>query len=166
MENISSGTENDWVINCSDDEFSSSAKGREGIWEPTPEEIINMYDILDSKGVMDFEWQCPGRRSPSVNSNKSDMNDKGSISDDEANKKIEPNEFDFDDEFGIEQTPKICPRKRVTQPTSAQRRVARLDKVMFDIQRHRKLDELELQKDLAEANASSPKVGTTMENKT
>lgn len=44
----------------------------------------------------------------------------------------------------------------IVSATSAQKRVARLDKVMFDIQRHRKLDELELQKSLSDSTCSSP----------
>lgn len=50
--------------------------------------------------------------------------------------------------------------------TSAQKRVARLDKVMFDIQRHRKLDELELKKDSPKSSNDSPGSKTPNDNKT
>ncbi|XP_015921007.1 PAXIP1-associated glutamate-rich protein 1 [Parasteatoda tepidariorum] len=145
----------DWVINCSDEELVSTSETQES-WEPSPQEILNMYEILESNSVLELEWRCPGRRSPSVNSNKSDLLEKGSISDEDSNKQVEPNEFDFDDEFGSERPSlKLSARKR-NNATSAQKRVARLDKVMFDIQRHRKLDELELQKSLSDSTCSSP----------
>ncbi|KFM80295.1 PAXIP1-associated protein 1, partial [Stegodyphus mimosarum] len=145
----------DFIVSCSDDELGSS-KEFASSWEPSPEEIISMYEMLESKGVLDFEWQCPGRRSPSINSIKSDLMEKGSISDDDSNKQVEPNEFDFKDEFSVEQpSPKISQRRRVSHVSSAQKRVARLDKVMYDIQRHRKLDELELQKS-SHTTMSSP----------
>lgn len=78
-------SESDFIVNCSDDEIGTTYKEK-GTWEPTPEEIVNMYEILDSKGVLDFEWQCPGRRSPSVSSIKSDLIDKGNLSDDDVSK--------------------------------------------------------------------------------
>ncbi|GIY84175.1 uncharacterized protein CEXT_590311 [Caerostris extrusa] len=144
----------DWVIDCSDDELSSSVKDNNS-WEPSPDEIASMYETLDIKGTLELDWQCPGRRSPSTNSMKSDLNEKGPASNDNGKTEVEPNEFDFNDEFSTEQiSPKISARKRGGQVTSAQRRVARLDKVMFDIQRHRKLDELEQQKSSPQSSNS------------
>ncbi|KAF8772962.1 PAXIP1-associated glutamate-rich protein 1A-like [Argiope bruennichi] len=157
----------DWSINCSDDELSTAAKDSNDMWEPSPEEIISMYEILESKGVLEFEWQCPGRRSPSVNSMKSDLMDKGPASNEDSKLTAEPNEFDFNDEFSTEQfSPKISARNRAKQATSAQRRVARLDKVMFDIQRHRKLDELELQKSSPQSSNSPGSKASSNDNKT
>ncbi|GFT59589.1 uncharacterized protein NPIL_195621 [Nephila pilipes] len=156
----------DFVVSCSDDELSTSAKDS-NIWEPTPEEIVSMYEILESKGILEFDWQCPGRRSPSVNSMKSDLLEKGPASNEDGKLPVEPNEFDFNDEFSTEQfSPKISARKQRSQATSAQKRIARLDKVMFDIQRHRKLDELELQKGSPQSSNNSPISKTPNENKT
>ncbi|GFW32486.1 uncharacterized protein TNCV_676451 [Trichonephila clavipes] len=155
----------DWVVNCSDDELSTSAKDSSNLWEPTPEEIVSMYEILESKGILEFDWQCPGRRSPSVNSMKSDLLEKGPASNEDGKLPAEPNEFDFNDEFSTEQfSPKISARKRGA--TSAQKRIARLDKVMFDIQRHRKLDELELQKSSPQSSNNSPVSKAPTESKT
>lgn len=75
----------DWVVECSDDELATEAKESGDNWEPTPNEIMTMYELLESKGVLDLEWQCPGRRSPSVNSTQSDLLEKGS-DEDEDNK--------------------------------------------------------------------------------
>ncbi|KAG8181092.1 hypothetical protein JTE90_016605 [Oedothorax gibbosus] len=155
----------DWVVDCSDDELANEAKESGDMWEPTPSEIMTMYELLESKGVLEFEWQCPGRRSPSVNSTQSDLLEKGTASDEDNKAEAEPNEFDFDDEFAVDKpSPKISPRKRA-QATSAQKRVARLDKVMFDIQRHRKLDELELKKDSPASASGSPRAKTPNDTK-
>jgi hypothetical protein len=35
------------------------------MWEPSATEIAALLDLLDKKGVIDLEWQCPGRRVPS-----------------------------------------------------------------------------------------------------
>ena len=85
METSTNSSEVEILANCSDDEIGSFYK-EHGNWEPTSEEIINMYEILDSSGVLDFEWQCPGRRSPSASSIKSDLIEKGALSDDDSNK--------------------------------------------------------------------------------
>ncbi|GIY87085.1 uncharacterized protein CDAR_255911 [Caerostris darwini] len=155
----------DWVIDCSDDELSSSVKDNNS-WEPSPDEIASMYETLDIKGTLELDWQCPGRRSPSTNSMKSDLNEKGPASNDNGKTEVEPNEFDFNDEFSTEQiSPKISARKRGGQVTSAQRRVARLDKVMFDIQRHRKLDELEQQKSSPQSSNSPSSRTSNTDNK-
>lgn len=156
-------SENEIIAICSDDEIGISYK-EHGTWEPTSEEIVDLYEALDTKGVLDFEWQCPGRRSPSATSIKSDFIEKGTLSDDDVNKLTEPNEFDFKDEFSLENpSPKISPRRRANQASSAQKRVARLDKVMYDIQRHRKLDELEMQLNIS---ANSPGSKPSIDAKT
>lgn len=85
METSTNPSETEVLANCSDDEIGTLYK-EHGSWQPTPEEIINMYETLDSEGVLDFEWECPGRRSPSASSVKSDLIDKGALSDDDANK--------------------------------------------------------------------------------
>lgn len=33
-------------------------------WEPTPEELDNMFITLDSGKQLQLEWSCPGRRPP------------------------------------------------------------------------------------------------------
>jgi len=34
-------------------------------WEPSPTDIATLYDLVDREGVLELEWQCPGRRVPS-----------------------------------------------------------------------------------------------------
>lgn len=138
-------TDDNWRVNCSDEERFNPAKER-GVntpWEPKAEEILRMYTILSEKGVLELEWQCPGRRSPSVHSNESDGADRRAVEENET-KTVEPNEFDFDDE-GLEPkpSPKITPRRRTNPPSNAQKRVAKFDKVMLDVRRHRELDAID-----------------------
>ncbi|UYV71999.1 hypothetical protein LAZ67_9001527, partial [Cordylochernes scorpioides] len=86
----------DWIIECSDDEYASNSKN----WEPSPEEIISLYTELHEKGILELEWKCPGRRSPSVHSAETESVDKKAQEDeDAANKRTEATEFDFDEEI-------------------------------------------------------------------
>lgn len=55
--------QNDWNVPCSDDE-NYGVNGKEA-WEPSPTEIATLYDLVDREGVLELEWQCPGRRVPS-----------------------------------------------------------------------------------------------------
>ncbi|XP_076369241.1 PTIP binding protein Pa1 isoform X2 [Tachypleus tridentatus] len=135
----------DWKVSCSDEEKYFGTK-EESVssqnWEPKAEDIVRLYNILDKRGIIELEWHCPGRRSPSVHSNESESIDRR-MPEIEDSKQLEPNEFDFDDDGNEVTTPKVTPRHRSTPGSSAQKRVARLEKVMLDIRRHRRLDELE-----------------------
>lgn len=53
--------EDDWNIECSDDEL----KDLEGTWEPPPEEIDRLYSILEKGELPEITWKCHGYRSPS-----------------------------------------------------------------------------------------------------
>lgn len=138
-------SESGWVESCSDEEKYHATTDANGklTWEPKPEEIVQLYNILSKKGVLDLEWHCPGRRSPSVHSNESESVERRATEEDEK-KTAEPNEFDFDDEVMEPKcSPNIAPgalRRRTAPSSSAQRRIAKFDKVMFDLRRHRELD--------------------------
>lgn len=146
---VSTTEDEEWSVPHSDEESYSYSEtsGGQSAWEPSPADIIQLYQVLGSKGILDLEWQCPGRRSPSVHSNESESIDKRPMDSEDNNKNFEPNEFDFEDEGPPESSsPQITPRRRTTPANSAQKRIARLDKVMFDIRRYRKMDELEHRK--------------------
>lgn len=34
-------------------------------WEPAPDDIMQLYEMVNQVGVIELEWQCPGRRAPS-----------------------------------------------------------------------------------------------------
>lgn len=141
-------SDEDWKVSCSDEEKylpprDDHGVGRPSDWEPKPEEIARLYATLVEKGSLDLEWQCPGRRSPSIHSNESDGADRRAVEENEM-KTSEPNEFDFDDEGPDPNcSPKITPRRRAAPATSAQKRVAKFDKVVFDVRRQRELDAID-----------------------
>lgn len=141
-------SDENWKVSCSDEEKylpprDDHGVGRPSDWEPKPEEIARLYATLVEKGSLDLEWQCPGRRSPSIHSNESDGADRRAVEENEM-KTSEPNEFDFDDEGPDPNcSPKITPRRRAAPATSAQKRVAKFDKVVFDVRRQRELDAID-----------------------
>lgn len=51
----------DWCIDCSDDELKSVQHH----WEPPAEEITRLYDLLDQGEIPPFKWKSPGYKSPS-----------------------------------------------------------------------------------------------------
>lgn len=153
----------DWKVECSDDEkyLSQGDDHGSGSWEPRPEDIIRLYTTLAEKGTLELEWRCLGRRSPSVHSNESDGAERRAVEEDQT-KTSEPNEFDFDDDEGPDTScsPKITPRRRAAPPSSVQKRVAKFDKVVFDVRRQRELDAIDKieqrqQPQQAESNAST-----------
>lgn len=138
--------EEDWKVECSDDEKYLSQRDDHGgrSWEPSPEDIIRLYTTLVEKGTLELEWRCPGRRSPSVHSNESEGAERRAVEEDQT-KMSEPNEFDFDDDEGPDTScsPKITPRRRAAPASSVQKRVAKFDKVVFDVRRQRELDAID-----------------------
>ncbi|XP_077554636.1 PAXIP1-associated glutamate-rich protein 1-like [Haemaphysalis longicornis] len=139
-------TEEDWKVDCSDEEKYLPPRDDHGgtsDWEPRPEEIVELYTTLAEKGSLELEWRCPGRRSPSVHSNESEGADRRAVAEDET-KTSEPNEFDFDDEGPDPScSPKITPRRRAAPVSSVQKRVAKFDKVVFDVRRQRELEAID-----------------------
>ncbi len=37
---------------------------KENKWLPPPEEVIRLYEAIESQEYLELEWQCPGRRPP------------------------------------------------------------------------------------------------------
>lgn len=109
----------DWTVPCSDDEAYQDSppatEGKKRVYEPSGAQIAMLYRQLEKSGAIDLKWQCPGRRSPSVHSN-SQVNEKKQSESGDNSKKIEPNEFDFDDEmFDEPSASKIAvPRRKST----------------------------------------------------
>jgi len=116
-------------VECSDDENYGNSQDNfrlvdgKRIWEPTGEQIGQLYQQLESKGFIELRWQCPGRRSPSVHSLINTINSQKNCetSDHDTNNtdnlKTELNEFDFETDFNNESTigTKVQPRKRSNQ---------------------------------------------------
>ena len=54
-------TEENWCVDGSDDEEGQAKTA----WEPSPEDIVTLYNKISTDKVLELEWKCPGRRSPS-----------------------------------------------------------------------------------------------------
>ncbi|KAG8232484.1 hypothetical protein J437_LFUL011253 [Ladona fulva] len=132
--------DNDWRVDCSDDErYEGKIKGSRG-WEPSAEEIIRLYETLDKGGTFELEWQCPGRRAPSPA--EADY-----YPDEEESQESLPQEksdFDFAEEFsGSTPTP---PRRAIgagTPKGSAKKKTTSLDGVLSNMRRHRLIQQME-----------------------
>uniref|UniRef100_A0A1A9UEI8 PAXIP1-associated glutamate-rich protein 1 n=1 Tax=Glossina austeni TaxID=7395 RepID=A0A1A9UEI8_GLOAU len=95
---------------------------------PSAEELENYYNILESGTILELEWQCPGRRSPSPDcaSNTNKEQTKST----HTNKTQEPmkaNDFDFSDDIA---QPQMRVRSQNSTPKSAKKKTANFAGVM------------------------------------
>ncbi|KAE8577765.1 hypothetical protein XENTR_v10023043 [Xenopus tropicalis] len=128
----------DWCIACSDEEVEEP----EG-WIPPPEDIKKLYELLASEGTLPLQVDILLRRPPTPEPDPLD-NESDQEAEEEEEEQETPNiptEFDFDDE---PVTPKnsLIDRRRTPGSTGrSQKREARLDKVLSDMKRHKKIEE-------------------------
>lgn len=132
----------DWEIPYSDEEMENQQN-----WMPQPEEIKCLYEILAKGEALDLKWVPLPRRpltpqhTPSPESSGDDYDE--DKKEDNQSKFQPPTEFDFDEEQTL--TPRNSFLQRRRTPGSSTRttlkREARLDKVLSDMKRHRKIEE-------------------------
>ncbi|XP_063962804.1 uncharacterized protein LOC129255052 [Lytechinus pictus] len=150
----------DWDISASDeeeDDGESQTDGLEkkkrkivkrGYWEPPIDVIVDLYKKLDKDGILELSWKCPGRRPPSEEGDKEEEKEQlEDVQDEEAmeiSQEEDPTEFDFDMDVELDSSvQKMTPRRNIgggQAQGSGKKRVARMDKVLNDIFRHRKID--------------------------
>ncbi|XP_018335584.1 PAXIP1-associated glutamate-rich protein 1A [Agrilus planipennis] len=118
----------DFVVECSDDEF----KNIKGTWEPPVEEIERLYDILDKGELPEIKWKCPGYRSPSPEVQDQPQEE------DVLKPTEDKSDFDFMDEV---QSPKLKMRKDGEDALrgSAKKKTTSLDGVLSNMRRHKLL---------------------------
>ncbi|KAF7659544.1 hypothetical protein LDENG_00296000 [Lucifuga dentata] len=135
----------EWDLPYSDEEMEDSKN-----WMPPPAEIKRLYEILAKGEMLELNFTPLPRRPPTPEPTPSPDRD----NEEEAAKEREreererkppsPTEFDFDEEQ-LQATPKNAFINRRRTPGSSARssvkREARLDKVLSDMQRHRKIEE-------------------------
>ncbi|XP_071247147.1 PAXIP1-associated glutamate-rich protein 1 isoform X2 [Salvelinus alpinus] len=137
--------EREWEIAYSDDEIEDPKN-----WMPPPDEIKRLYELLSKGEKLELNFvPLPRRpptpeRTPSPERDDEDEAAKEREREDRERKAPSPTEFDFDEEQ-MQQTPKNAFINRRRTPGSSARssvkREARLDKVLSDMKRHRKIDE-------------------------
>ncbi|XP_034049043.1 PAXIP1-associated glutamate-rich protein 1 [Thalassophryne amazonica] len=137
--------DNDWEIAYSDEEMEDPKN-----WMPPPAEIKRLYELLAKGEMLELNFVPLPRRPPTPEQTSSPEKD----DEEEAAKQREweererkpptPTEFDFDEEQ-MQATPKNAFINRRRTPGSSARssvkREARLDKVLSDMKRHRKIEE-------------------------
>ncbi|KPM09779.1 PAXIP1-associated protein-like protein [Sarcoptes scabiei] len=144
----------DFLAECSDEEqfFDPNEKYRQlkigsrtvRIWEPSGSDIANLYEEIKEKGVVDLEWQCPGRISPteydSMMNAKSESPNTSSTDQTQADK----TEFDFDNDFDDETNPietkSQVMRKNYSADPMKKSQTTNLTKVMQDIKKYQLMD--------------------------
>ncbi|MBN3276779.1 PAGR1 protein, partial [Polyodon spathula] len=138
----------DWCLPCSDDEISEPAH-----WTPPVTEIRRLYGLLATGEVLELNVELLPRRPPTPEPDPDRMSGASEDSEEERERRERedrererapsPTEFDFDDE-APPVTPKTSFIDRRRTPGSVgrpQRREARLDKVLSDMKRHKKIEE-------------------------
>ncbi|XP_051530973.1 PAXIP1-associated glutamate-rich protein 1-like isoform X2 [Myxocyprinus asiaticus] len=133
----------DWEIPYSDEEMEDPKN-----WMPPPEEIKRLYELLAKGEMLELKWVPLPRRPPTpprTPSPEGDGEDSQETKEEESERKaLTPTEFDFDEEQSSV-TPKNAFLNRRRTPGSSARssvkREARLDKVLSDMKRHRKIEE-------------------------
>lgn len=135
----------EWELAYSDEEMEDPKN-----WMPPPAEIKRLYELLAKGEMLELNFVPLPRRPPTPERSPSPERDE----EEEAAKEREreererkpptPTEFDFDEEQ-MQATPKNAFINRRRTPGSSARssvkREARLDKVLSDMKRHRKIEE-------------------------
>uniref|UniRef100_A0A3P8SSG8 PAXIP1 associated glutamate-rich protein 1 n=1 Tax=Amphiprion percula TaxID=161767 RepID=A0A3P8SSG8_AMPPE len=135
----------EWELAYSDEEMEDPKN-----WMPPPAEIKRLYELLAKGEMLELNFVPLPRRPPTPERTPSPERDE----EEEAIKERErlererkpptPTEFDFDEEQ-TQATPKNAFINRRRMPGSSARssvkREARLDKVLSDMKRHRKIEE-------------------------
>ncbi|XP_041671618.1 PAXIP1-associated glutamate-rich protein 1 isoform X2 [Cheilinus undulatus] len=138
-------TDGEWEIAYSDEEMEDPKN-----WMPPPAEIKRLYELLAKGEMLELNFVPLPRRPPTPERTPSPERDdeeaaaKEREREERERKPPTPTEFDFDDKE-MQATPKNSFINRRRTPGSSARssvkREARLDKVLSDMQRHRKIEE-------------------------
>ncbi|XP_043086859.1 PAXIP1-associated glutamate-rich protein 1-like [Puntigrus tetrazona] len=136
-----------------------------GSWMPPPDEIKRLYEILSRGEALELKWEPLPRRPPTPPRTPSPERDGDASQDaqeeDNQRKALTPTEFDFDEEQSLT-TPRSSFLSRRRTPGSSGRstvkREARLDKVLSDMKRHRKIEQqiLRTGRDLFKSEKARP----------
>ncbi|XP_037319278.2 PAXIP1-associated glutamate-rich protein 1 isoform X1 [Pungitius pungitius] len=139
------GADGEWELAYSDEETEDSKN-----WMPPPAEIKRLYELLSQGEMLELNFVPLPRRPPTPDRTPSpereDEEDAGKERErkERDHRPLTPTEFDFDEEK-TQATPKNAFVNRRRTPGSSARpsvkREARLDKVLSDMKRHRKIEE-------------------------
>ncbi|XP_004587191.2 PAXIP1-associated glutamate-rich protein 1 [Ochotona princeps] len=157
-EEAAEGEAEDWCVPCSDDEVEMPAEGQ--AWMPPPSEIQRLYELLAAHGTVELQAEILPRRppTPEAQSEEERSDEEPEAKEEEEEKPHMPTEFDFDDEPMTPKDALIDRRRTPGSSARSQKREARLDKVLSDMKRHKKLEEqiLRTGRDLFSLDSEDP----------
>ncbi|XP_004615924.1 PAXIP1-associated glutamate-rich protein 1 [Sorex araneus] len=157
-EELAKGEAEDWCVPCSDDEVELAADGQS--WMPPPSEILRLYELLAAHGTLELQAEILPRRPPTPDapSEEERSDEEPEAKEEEEEKPHMPTEFDFDDEPMTPKDSLIDRRRTPGSSARSQKREARLDKVLSDMKRHKKLEEqiLRTGRDLFSLDSEDP----------
>ncbi|XP_047569293.1 PAXIP1-associated glutamate-rich protein 1 [Lutra lutra] len=135
------GESEDWCVPCSDEEVELPSDGQ--AWMPPPSEIQRLYELLAAHGTLELQAEILPRRppTPEAQSEEERSDEEPEAKEEEEEKPHMPTEFDFDDEPMTPKDSLIDRRRTPGSSARSQKREARLDKVLSDMKRHKKLEE-------------------------
>lgn len=152
------GESEDWCVACSDEEVELPAPGQP--WMPPPSEIQRLYELLAAQGTLELQAEILPRRppTPEAQSEEERSDEEPEAKEEEEEKPHMPTEFDFDDEPMTPKDSLIDRRRTPGGSARSQKREARLDKVLSDMKRHKKLEEqiLRTGRDLFSLDSEDP----------
>ncbi|XP_027382285.1 proline-rich transmembrane protein 2 isoform X1 [Bos indicus x Bos taurus] len=124
-----------------DEEVELPADGQS--WMPPPSEIQRLYELLAAHGTLELQAEILPRRppTPEAQSEEERSDEEPEAKEEEEEKPHMPTEFDFDDEPTTPKDSLIDRRRTPGSSARSQKREARLDKVLSDMKRHKKLEE-------------------------
>ncbi|XP_055483290.1 PAXIP1-associated glutamate-rich protein 1 isoform X2 [Psammomys obesus] len=156
------GESEDWCVACSDEEVELPANGQP--WMPPPSEIQRLYELLAAQGTLELQAEILPRRppTPEAQSEEERSDEEPEAKEEEEEKPHMPTEFDFDDEPMTPKDSLIDRRRTPGSSARSQKREARLDKVLSDMKRHKKLEEqiLRTGRDLFSLDSEGPSPGS------
>lgn len=138
------GDDVEWEVAYSDEDMEDPK-----LWMPPPAEIKRLYELLSKGEKLELNFEPLPRRPPTpVRTPSPERNEEEEAAERDGEerecKPPTPTEFDFDEELQ-QATPKSAFINRRRTPGSSARasvkREARLDKVLSDMKRHRKIEE-------------------------
>lgn len=148
----------DWSVPCSDEEVELPADGQS--WRPPPSEILRLYELLAAQGTLELQAEILPRRppTPEPQSEEERSDEEPEAQEEKEEKPHVPTEFDFDDEPMTPKDSLIDRRRTPGSSARSQKREARLDKVLSDMKRHKKLEEqiLRTGRDLFSLDSGDP----------
>lgn len=161
-DDLGAGDAEDWSVACSDEELELPADGR--AWMPPPADILRLYELLAARGTLELQADILPRRppTPEAPSEEERSDEEPQAKEEEEAKPHMPTEFDFEDEPMTPKDSLIDRRRTPGNSARSQKREARLDKVLSDMKRHKKLEEqiLRTGRDLFSLDSEDPSPGS------